>query len=70
MKDLAQDSAGDMLGAAKDWSVKVYIVVPPPRCLGRHVKDEHIQDAAQDVAQDVVQDVAKNVLGAAEDGKA
>jgi len=32
--------------------------------LGRHVKDEHVKDAAQDMAQDVAQDVAV----AAEDG--
>ena len=30
MKDLAQDMAEDVLGAAKDGSVKVFIVVTPP----------------------------------------
>ena len=32
--------------------------------LGRHVKDEHVKDAAKDAAEDV----AGDVLGAAEDG--
>jgi len=34
----------------------------------KHVRDEHVKDAAQDVAEDVTQDVAKGLLGAAEDG--
>ena len=36
--------------------------------LGRHVKDEHVKNAAQDMVQDVAQNVAKDVFGAAEDG--
>ena len=32
MKDLAQDLAEDVFGAAKDGSVEVLIAVPPPRC--------------------------------------
>jgi len=62
VKELAQD-------VAKDWSMKVFIVVPPPRAaLGRHVKDGHVKDAAQDAAQDVAQAVAGGNFGAAEDG--
>ena len=30
MKDLAQDVVGDVFGASKDGSVKVFIVVLPP----------------------------------------
>jgi len=63
---LAQDMAESALGAAKDGSVKVLIVVrgsAPHAALGRHVKDEQntTQDVAQDVAQDVTQDVTQGV---------
>ena len=82
-QDVAQDVAEDVLGAAEDGSVKVFIVAraifqrrnPRPHthaatyaALRRHVKDEHVKDAAQGVAEDVTQDVAEEVLGAAEDG--
>ena len=33
----------------------------------KHVKDQHVKDAAQDLAEDVTQDVAEDVSGAAED---
>jgi len=58
VKDLAQDVADGVLGAAKDGSVKVFIVVPPPTL--PHMKDEHVKDAVQDVVQDVAQDVAQD----------
>ena len=36
--------------------------------LGRHVKDEHVKDAAQDMAHEMARDVVEGVSGAAEDG--
>jgi len=75
-KDMTQDVAGDVLGAAEDGSAKVLIVARvifqrrnprpthacrPHAAIGRHVKDEHVKDAAQDVAEDVPQDVAQDL---------
>ena len=61
-QDVTQNVAKDVSGAAEDGSVKVFIVARvishrPPPFLGRHVKDEHVKDAAQDVAEGVAEGV-------------
>ena len=63
MNDLAQDVVKGALDAAKDGSVKVFVVLsivvvqrwnprpthasPPTPALGRHVKDGHVKDAGE-----------------------
>ena len=75
MKDLAQDVAEGVLGAAKDGSVKAFIVkvlsCPSSSASGGtrstlalrcHAKDEHVRDEpVRDAAQDVVEDVTQDV---------
>ena len=72
---MAQDVAQDVLGAAEDGGTKVLISpivifqlnnprpahACPHATLGRHVKDEHVKDAAQGVAEDVEEDVPPDV---------
>ena len=54
-QDVTQDVAGSESGAAEDGSVKVFILwhapssTVPHAFLGRHVKDEHVKDAAQEL---------------------
>ena len=65
-QDVSQDVAEDVSGAAEDGSAKVFIVVRaifhrPHAFLGRHVKDEHVKDAAQDVTEGVAKDVPQDV---------
>ena len=86
-QDVAKDVAEGVLGAAEDGSAKVFAArvifhrrnprptqaCRPYAALGRHVKDEHVKDAAQDVAQggaeDITQDVAQDfALGASGPG--
>ena len=62
-QDLTQDVAEDLTGAAKDGSVKVFIVAgaifstAPHASLGRYVKEELVKDAAQGVAEGVAEGV-------------
>jgi len=68
VKDAAQDVANGVLSAAGDGSAKLFIqarvifqrrnprqthACRPHAALGRHVKDEHVKDAALDVTEDV-----------------
>jgi len=75
VKDLAQDMAEEVLGAAKDASAKAFIVkvlsCPSPSASGGthatlalrwHMKDEHVRDEpVKDAAQDVAEDVTQDV---------
>ena len=73
VKDAAQNVAEDVLGAAVNGGVKMFIVARvifqrrnprpkhafcPPRCPWATRKAEHVKDAAQNVVEDVAQDVA------------
>ena len=72
MKDLAQDVAEDVLGAAEDGGVKMLIL--PIAIFQRHkprptrpyrpptlpVKDGHVEDTARDVVEDVFVAVPRN----------
>jgi len=74
-QNVAQDVTQDVLGAAEDGSMKAFVGCPsssggthaqhtraaPRAALGRHVKDEHVKDAAQDVAEDMSKDVPQDV---------
>ena len=64
-EDVTQEVAVDVLGAVEDGSVNVFIVARvifhrPHAFLGRHVKDEHVKDAAQDIAEGIAEGVPQD----------
>jgi len=75
-EDVTRDVAEDVMGAAEDGGMKVLIAARvifqrrnprptqasrPLASLGRHVKDEHVMEAAQNVVEGVTGDVPEDV---------
>ena len=61
-QDVTQDVAEDVSSAAEDGSVRCSLwhapsFTAPHAFLGRHVKDEHVKDAAQEIAEGVAEGV-------------